>query len=143
MQISHVATFSGTRAGFGRAFADLQRTLDQRELPQKVRFECELVFEEVVTNILRHAYRDNREHDITVSIDFLDSAIVMRFEDYGVPFDPSKRPPATQPESILDVQIGGRGLTLLHAAASHLEYSRTADHRNRLTVTVGAGSQTG
>jgi serine/threonine-protein kinase RsbW len=143
MQIGHVATFSGTRAGFGRAFADLRRTLDQRELPQKVRCECELVFEEVVTNILRHAYRDDREHDITVSIDFVDSAIVMRFEDDGVPFDPSKHRPATQPESILDVQIGGRGLTLLHAAASHLEYSRTADHRNRLTVTVGAGNQTG
>jgi anti-sigma regulatory factor (Ser/Thr protein kinase) len=53
MQIGHVATFSGTRAGFVRAFSDLRRTLDQRELPQKARYECELVFEEVVTNILR------------------------------------------------------------------------------------------
>ena len=143
MQIGHVATFSGTRAGFGRAFADLRRTLDQRELPQKARCECELVFEEVVTNILRHAYRDDREHDITVSLDFPDSAIVMQFEDDGVPFDPSKHRPATQSGSILDVQIGGRGLTLLHAAASRLEYTRTADHRNRLTVTVGTRSPTG
>jgi hypothetical protein len=46
----------------------------------------EFVFEEVVTNILR----DDREHDITVSIDFSDSAIVMQFEDDGVPSDPSK-----------------------------------------------------
>jgi hypothetical protein len=41
----------------------------------------EFEFEEVVTNILR----DDREHDITVSIDFSDSAIVMQFEDDGVP----------------------------------------------------------
>ena len=33
-------------------------------LPQNARYECELVFEEVVTNILRHGYRDDREHDI-------------------------------------------------------------------------------
>jgi anti-sigma regulatory factor (Ser/Thr protein kinase) len=66
----------------------------------------------------------------------------MQFEDDGVPFDPSKHRPATQPESILDVQIGGRGLMLLRAAASHLEDSRTADHHNRLTVTVGVRSQT-
>jgi anti-sigma regulatory factor (Ser/Thr protein kinase) len=78
----------------------------------------EFVFEEVVINILR----DDREHDITVSIDFFDSAIVMQFEDDGVPSDPSKHRPAAQPDSILDVQIGGRGLTLLRAAASHLEY---------------------
>jgi serine/threonine-protein kinase RsbW len=143
MHIGHVATFSGTRAAFGRAFDDLRRTLDRRELPQKARCACELVFEEVVTNIFRHAYRDDREHDITVSIDFPDSAIVMQFEDDGVPFDPSEHRPATQSGSILDVEIGGRGLTLLQAAASRLEYTRTADHRNRLTVTVGTGSQTG
>ena len=120
-----------------------KKMLNRRELPQKVRCECELVFEEVVTNILRHAYRDDREHEITVSIDFPDSAIVMQFEDDGVPFDPSTHRPATPSGSILDVEIGGRGLTLLHAAASRLEYTRTADHRNRLTVTVGTSSQTG
>ena len=120
-----------------------KKTLNRRELPQKARCACELVFEEVVTNIFRHAYRDDREHDITVSLDFPDSAIVMQFEDDGVPFDPSEHRPATQSGLILDVEIGGRGLTLLQAAASRLEYTRTADHRNRLTVTVGTGSQTG
>jgi serine/threonine-protein kinase RsbW len=140
MQSGHVVSFPGTRTGFTRAFADLRRTLDEHGLPQRARYTCELVFEEVVTNILKHGYRDAGEHDIIVSIDFPDSAIVMRFEDDGVPFDPLRQPPATQSGSIADAQIGGRGLTLLRAAAGRLEYTRTADHRNRLTVTVGTGS---
>jgi anti-sigma regulatory factor (Ser/Thr protein kinase) len=40
--------------------------------------------------------------------------------------------------SIDDASIGGRGLVLLRKAAERLEYERTPDHRNRLTVTVAA-----
>jgi serine/threonine-protein kinase RsbW len=140
MRSGHVVTFPATRAGFTRAFADLRRALDDRDLPEKARYYCELVFEEVVTNILKHGYTDEREHDIEVSIDFPDSAIVMRFEDDGIPFDPLKHPPATPTGSIADLKIGGRGLTLLRAAASRLDYTRTPDHRNRLVVTVGTTS---
>ena len=51
MQSGHVLTFPGTRAGYTRAFADLRRALDDRGLPENARYNCELVFEEVVTNI--------------------------------------------------------------------------------------------
>jgi hypothetical protein len=92
--------------------------------------ECERLYAEdplrvrvrirrVVTNILRHAYRDDREHDITVSIDFF--RFGNRYAVRGRRRTLRHRP-AAQPDSILDVQIGGRGLTLLRAAASHLEY---------------------
>ena len=117
-----------------------KKTLNRRELPQKARCACELVFEEVVTNILKHGYTDDREHDIEVSIDFPDSAIVMRFEDDGVPFDPLRHPPDRQTGSIVDAKVGGRGLTLLRAAASRLDYTRTPNQRNRLIVTVGTAN---
>ena len=84
-----------------RTFAGRSTNVSCRRKPAA---KCELVFEEVVTNILRHAYRHDREHDITVLIDFPDSAIVLQFEDDGVPFDPSKHRPATQSGSILDVR---------------------------------------
>jgi serine/threonine-protein kinase RsbW len=140
MQSGHVLTFPGTRAGFTRAFADLRRALDDRGLPENARYNCELVFEEVVTNILKHGYTDDREHEIEVSIDFPDSAIVMRFEDDGVPFDPLRPPPDRQTGSIVDVKVGGRGLTLLRAAATRLDYTRTPNQRNRLIVTVGTAN---
>ena len=137
MPTSHVLTFPGTRAGFELAFGDLRRTLDGQTLQRRARYNCELVFEEVVTNIIRHGYADDREHGIEVSLDFPGEAIVMRFEDDGVPFDPREHLPVKHSGSILEVSTGGRGLLLVRAAASRLDYQRTLDQRNRLTVTIG------
>jgi serine/threonine-protein kinase RsbW len=136
MQSGLVLTFPGTLAGFERAFDDLRRTLDGHPLGRGTRYNCELVFDEVVTNIIRHGYRDNREHEIAVSLEFPGEGVVMRFEDDGVPFDPAEYRPVAPSVSILDVPVGGRGLLLLRSAASRLEYERTPRDRNRLTVTI-------
>lgn len=135
MQNGHVLTFPGTRAGFERAFADFRRTLDGHDLQRRARYQCELVFEEVVTNIIRHGYTDNQEHGIQVSLDFPDELIVLSFEDDGAPFDPREQA-AGQPGSVLDSRLGGRGLLLIRKAAQSLTYERTPQARNRLTVTI-------
>jgi serine/threonine-protein kinase RsbW len=138
MQSGHVLTFPGTLAGFERAFGDLRRALDGRPLRREVRYKCELVFEELVTNIIKHGYVDDgREHWIEASFDFPDDMIVMSFEDDGVPFDPREQPSAERSGSLLDVKIGGRGLLLVRQAARRVEYERTPQQRNRLTVTIG------
>jgi serine/threonine-protein kinase RsbW len=138
MQNDHVLVFPGTREGFERAFADLRRTLDGFALPHAARYRCELVFEEVVTNIIKHGYADGQEHAIEVSLEVRDGAIVMRVEDDGVAFNPCDQPPVVdRPRSILDASVGGRGLLLVRGAAERLEYERTHEQRNRLTVTIG------
>jgi len=71
-----------------------------------------------------------------VTLEFLREGAVMRFEDDGVPFDPAGYQPAAPSGSILEASIGGRGLLLLRSAASRLEYERTSQDRNRLTVTI-------
>jgi serine/threonine-protein kinase RsbW len=134
----HLLTFSGTRAGFTRAFADLRRTLDAHTLPERARYNCELVFEEVVTNVIRHGYNDDREHRIDIALELLDDAIVIRFEDDGIPFDPRKYEPITHSNPTEDAPIGGRGLLLVRTAARQLEYERTNDRKNRFTVTIAA-----
>jgi anti-sigma regulatory factor (Ser/Thr protein kinase) len=139
MKNGHVLSFPGTRAGFVRAFADLRRALDTRNLEPRARYNCELVFEEVVTNIIKHGYNDDREHRIDVCVDFPDTSIVLRFDDDAAPFDPLQHAPASEPStSIRDTPIGGRGLVLLRWAAERLQYERTPDQRNRLTVTIAA-----
>ena len=138
MQTGHVLTFAGTRDGFEQAFADLRRTLDRHPLPHKARYRCELVFEEVVTNIIKHGYADDQPHEIEVSLDFTGEAIVMRFEDDGTPFDPLGHSPLNHARSILDARSGGRGLLLVRTAARGLDYERTREQRNRFTVTIGA-----
>jgi anti-sigma regulatory factor (Ser/Thr protein kinase) len=137
MQSGYVLTFPGTLAGFARAFDDLRRRLDGHPLGRRTRYNCELVFDEVVTNVIRHAYRDTREHEIEVTVEFPGESVVMRFEDDGVPFDPASYQPEAPSGTIVDVKVGGRGLLLLHSAAQRLEYERTSRDRNRLTVTIG------
>ena len=138
MQRGEVLTFHGTRSGFNEAFRTLRRTLDQHDLPARARYHCELVFDEVATNIIRHAYADEREHQISVALEFHSDAVVMTFEDDGIEFDPSKRPPDRPAETIDDAEAGGRGLFLVRMAAQHLQYERTIHQHNRLRVTIAA-----
>ena len=49
------ASFPGTLAAFEAAFAQLRRALDEEPLDAEARFNVELVFEEIVANIVRYA----------------------------------------------------------------------------------------
>jgi serine/threonine-protein kinase RsbW len=141
MQNGHVLIVPGTRAGFADAFVEFRRALDTHALGERARYMSELVFEEIVTNIIRHGYADAGEHVIRVSLDVPADSIVLCFEDDGVPFDPRQVPvgPIESAESRLSrADDGGRGLLLVGKAASHIEYERTADGQNRLTVTIAS-----
>jgi len=137
MVSARVLVFPGTFAGFEHAFGELRRELDRHSLHSQTRYSCELVFDEIVTNIIKHAYGDDREHSIEVSVDFPDTSIVMHFEDDGIPFDPRDAPAVESPTSLLDAPIGARGLLLVRKVARSIDYMRTPRHRNRLTVTIG------
>jgi serine/threonine-protein kinase RsbW len=135
----HVLRVVGTLAGFERSAEDLRSALDVRGVSGRARSRVELVFEEVVTNIIRHGAADGGDRVIDVSLTCGDEAIVVTFEDDGRPFDPLQQPAPPMPRSIEAAPIGGLGIKLVRAAASDLRYERTPDARNRLTVTVAAG----
>src|SRR5918993_1264539 len=112
-----VLIFPGTRAGFERGFAELRHALDAHSLAQRVRYYGELVFEEVVTNIIKYAYTDDREHNIAVWLDVRRDAIVLTFEDDGLAFNPLDGPVADAPPAQRKDAVGGRGLLLVRTAA--------------------------
>ncbi len=127
--------FPGTHAGFAQAFARLSEALDAAALDAAPRFHAELVFEEMVANIINHGALDGRELDVCVTFAALPGSIVLTFDDDGVAFDPrSRRAPV--PVALDDTRIGGFGLVLVRQAARSLDYLRTASGRNRVTVTL-------
>jgi serine/threonine-protein kinase RsbW len=67
-------------------------------------------------------------------------AVVLRFDDDGVPFDPSSGIDPAPAKSLEEARIGGFGLILVRRAASALDYTRTPDGRNRVTVTLRCAS---
>jgi serine/threonine-protein kinase RsbW len=128
--------FRGSHEGFARGFVRLREALDAERLEGAPRYNAELVFEEIIANIVGHGARNGREADVCVTLETRPDSIVLIFSDDGVPFDPRGRPDPVIPKSLAEAKIGGFGLMLVRHAASSLDYVRTADDRNRLTVSV-------
>jgi serine/threonine-protein kinase RsbW len=128
--------FPANHEGFARGFTRLCEALDAERLDGAPRYNAELVFEEIVANIVGHGARNGREPDVCVTLETRSDSIVLIFSDDGVPFDPRGRPDPVIPKSLAEAKIGGFGLMLVRHAASSLDYVRTADDRNRLTVSV-------
>lgn len=135
--------FPGTHADFGHAFARLRSVLDAQELDAAARYNIELVFEEIVANLVKYAAPAVRKLDVRVVLETRRDAILLIFEDDGKPFDPREHPVPQRPNRHAEGKVGGFGLELVRRAASALEYLRTPQGRNRLTVTVPRFSSPG
>jgi serine/threonine-protein kinase RsbW len=130
--------FPGSHDGFAQAFARLRDALDSEHLDGASRYNVELVFEEIVSNIVRYGAVKGRELRVCVTLEPRPDSIALTFEDDGVPFDPRGRPDAVPAKTLQEARVGGFGLTLVRRAASSFDYERTAEGRNRLVVKVSA-----
>ncbi|HKY10147.1 MAG TPA: SpoIIE family protein phosphatase, partial [Candidatus Binatia bacterium] len=61
-------------------------------LTDKVMHDLNLATEEIVTNIISHAYSDNREHTISVHVNVQPGEVRVQVEDDGPPFNPLEAP---------------------------------------------------
>ena len=127
---------AATRDGFAAGFDELRRGLDTLQLDPRARFSVELVFEEVVSNVVRHGARPDGRTAISVEVVLQDDAVRLTFLDDGGPFDPRQRPDPTPAPDLEHAETGGRGLLLIRSVCAGLEYVRTPEGRNRLTVSV-------
>jgi serine/threonine-protein kinase RsbW len=125
--------FAGTLEEFERAFTGLRGALDGQALGAATRYNIELVFEEIVANVLRHGAKDGHRLDVLVTLELGPDSISLTFDDNGVAFDP--RTPVHAPPRSRHGQ-GGFGLMLVQRVAGSLAYLRTPEGRNRLTVTL-------
>jgi serine/threonine-protein kinase RsbW len=104
----------------------------QRLGPQALR-DLDLALEEVLTNIIAHGYADNREHEITVSLEVRPGEVRVDVEDDGQPFNPLDAPVPDTTQPLDERPVGGLGIHLVRALMDGLEYRRQGD-RNCLTM---------
>ena len=133
--------FSGTHAGFAQGFDEARAALDAQGVSGALRYNTELVFEEITANIIAHGAPDRHELHVCVTLEVCADCIVLTFEDNGVPFDPRRRPDPPPQKSLEDARIGGYGLMLVRRAAQSMDYLRTAEGRNQLSVRLPRGDQ--
>jgi anti-sigma regulatory factor (Ser/Thr protein kinase) len=136
-------TIPATRSGFARGFDELRRGLDTLSLDPRVRFSAELIFEEVVANVLRHGTRPGAETRVSLEVTLEQGSLRLTFLDDGAAFDPRGRPDPAPPTDLEHAETGGRGLMLIRSFSSAVEYQRTPEGQNRLSVLVRAGQRAG
>ena len=130
-----VLSLPATFPEFARAAAELREVLEARGIDSRPRYNAELVFEEIVSNVIRHGCSDRVQCSIEVTLRFEENAIVMRFQDDGPPFDPRGYQLPAMPRSLDDARHGGLGLLLVTRSSQRIEYE-WAKQRNNLTVTI-------
>lgn len=116
------------------AFDDLRAWLDRNDIPAKAHFSAELVFEEVVTNIVKYGFEEPAGQTVEVELSHDQAVLVMVFVDSGYAFDPLQKEDPVLPASIEEAKIGGLGLMLVRKASRALSYERTDEGQNRFTV---------
>jgi serine/threonine-protein kinase RsbW len=94
---------------------------------------AELCLDELVTNVVRHAWTGGALQSLTVRIARIASELEITVEDDGRPFDPREAPLAPPPRSLEEAVPGGRGLMLVRGTAPRLAYERR-DGVNRVTI---------
>ena len=135
---NHVLRFSADLDAYVEALTELQAVLDDCGVCARGRYKVELVFEEIVGNIMRHGRSDAGEHDIEVSLTFRDGAVVMSFCDDGPPFDPRHHIMPELSHSLEHVKVGGLGLMLVRKTCERMDYERTLQNQNHLTIAIAA-----
>lgn len=102
--------------------------------------ELQIALDEVLANIIHHAYADKAVHDIHIEFRALRDAIEMQVEDDGLPFDPLSLASPDTAASVGTRQIGGLGIHLVRRLMSEVAYARTGD-RNRLILRKKLGER--
>jgi serine/threonine-protein kinase RsbW len=115
--------------------------MESSALPARTVYLVNLALEEVLTNVLKYAFDDDREHEITVSVALRSSEIWIECQDDGKPFDPLAAPDPEMKDCISDCTEGGLGIHLVRKMVDSIAYQRD-DCRNILTITVRSSAET-
>jgi len=110
-------------------------------IPPDTSFAIDLCLEEAISNIIRHGYRGQPGHRVTVDFSPEPASgtakrLIFTVEDQAPPFDPLEDlavPAMAAAGSIDRLNPGGHGIRLLRKFAADLDYRRLAGG-NRLTI---------
>ena len=112
--------------------------MESHHLPIEIVYKVHLIIEEVLTNIIKYAFKDTIKHDIKIELILKENELVLEFEDDGEEFDPLAAPVPKNRESISESVVGGLGIHLVKQMVDGIEYRRY-NGRNILRARVGLG----
>jgi serine/threonine-protein kinase RsbW len=134
-QLAEIANVVDLLDAFGRS----------NGLSERVRHDTSVAVDEVVSNIIHHAYRDSASHEITVRINLVAEELHVQIVDDGVAFDPVAHDAPRPSGSVADRALGGLGLHLVKSLMDDVCYYRlgNSNHLTLIKKTTGPASVSG
>lgn len=108
---------------------------ERHRLSSKVLLNLSLALEEILTNVISHAYDDNDEHQIMVRLFLEQGQLKVEVEDDGRPFNPLEAPEPDLNKSLEERSIGGLGIHFVRKLMDELEYRRE-EGRNLFLIKI-------
>ena len=102
-------------------------------LPPDVTFRLALSLDEIVSNVIRHGFADDAEHQILVTLDVADGVRHRDGRGRRRAFDPREAPLPDLDAPLEKRQAGGLGMHLVRETMDEIDYRRE-DGRNILRV---------
>jgi len=109
--------------------------LESHHVDPDATFAVDLALEELVSNVIKHGYKDGDSHHIGVQLDVGQDKIILVVEDSGPPFNPLELPEPDLDKPVEQRPIGGLGVFLVRKTVDRMEYERLGN-RNILRITV-------
>jgi sigma-B regulation protein RsbU (phosphoserine phosphatase) len=116
-QLNEIARVNDSFNGFAK----------EHGLLDDLRRPMNLVFDELLNNVISYAYEDDEEHAIEILVELSSDRLAVTVTDDGIPFNPFQGGPPDTSLSIEERQIGGLGIHLVQNVMDEFNYNRRTD----------------
>jgi sigma-B regulation protein RsbU (phosphoserine phosphatase) len=106
---------------------------EEADVAMPITMKINLVFDELLNNIISYAFPDGNEHTIGIRAKKSSDRLLIMIEDDGLPFNPFAQSEADTSLSIEERDIGGLGIHLVKNVMDNFSYER---HLNSNVVTL-------
>jgi serine/threonine-protein kinase RsbW len=90
----------------------------------KTIYKINLILEEMITNIIKYGYDDNKKHEVELNINITTKHIRIRIIDDGKEFDSIMSPSPETGLPLEKIKLGGLGIFIVKNVSSNIKYKR-------------------
>jgi len=112
----------------------------ENSIPTEMEYPVNLALDEIVSNVIRHGWKDGGEHQIEVQVYRRGAELRVEVEDDAVPFNPLEAPAPDITRPLEERPAGGLGIHLVRHIMDSLEYRRH-DGKNLLIMKKQMGRE--
>ena len=113
----------------------LAEFLEDEGVSKSTAHRVKLVVEELVVNVIQHAFDDGAPHAILLDVRTDPQGVAIVVEDDGKRFDPTIATAPPLKELLESGKSGGLGVAIIRKVTRELKYERT-DNKNRVRAYV-------